>query len=503
MTPPTTTKVDLKQDGLDIKLNWQVGDVINLLTVDSESEKTTLDYTVTALNPDGTIKTYTLSDAFPEGTFDLYGVYGGRGIFDEDKRLAIMPLPEKAATSWLQKLAENKAFMLAFERKGITQEELAGGLDISLQHIGSLFNIKLKNTGASPLNKVTHARLVSSTPMPAFEFGNTYNLVDKQFVGAKTTTLTFLPVSSSNIVPGGILEFWGWIPMEKNAEWPALTLEVISSGPDLTSTNSKAARTATVGKVYYLFATYDGTSLQFVPEGQEEATMTVEAGKLADFRDGNLYNTVQIGEQIWMKENLKFLPSVVSSATLSTWEPLYYVNCYINTDVAGQKTLKITTCIFTIHTVFVQLASAMAGATSSNDNPSGVQGVCPPGWHLPSETEWQQLETHLGMLTVELEKEDIWERGVDEGKKLKEPEAGGHWTPDPIHEGTNASGFTALPAGYMGTGSTGFYGLFNYAGFWSATAYDGWDTWTRMLSYNKAPYFVCTNHTLLVFPSAA
>ena len=39
MTPPTTTKVDLKQDGLDIKLNWQVGDVINLLTVDSESEK--------------------------------------------------------------------------------------------------------------------------------------------------------------------------------------------------------------------------------------------------------------------------------------------------------------------------------------------------------------------------------------------------------------------------------------------------------------------------------
>ena len=153
-----------------------------------------------------------------------------------------------------------------------------------------------------------------------------------------------------------------------------------------------------------------------------------------------------------------------------------------------QKTLKITTCIFTIHTVFCTTGPAIAGATSSNNNQAACRASV-LGWHLLSETEWQQLETHLGMLTVELEQEDIWERGVDEGKKLKEPEAGGHWTPDPIHEGTNASGFTALPAGYMGTGSTGFYGLFNYAGFWSATAYDGWDTWTRMLSYNKSTVF--------------
>jgi len=64
-------------------------------------------------------------------------------------------------------------------------------------------------------------------------------------------------------------------------------------------------------------------------------------------------------------------------------------------------------------------AAMMNGAASSNNNPSGVQGVCPDGWHIPSDTAWKELEMYLGMSQVEADKTVGW-RGTDEGGKLKE-----------------------------------------------------------------------------------
>ena len=106
----------------------------------------------------------------------------------------------------------------------------------------------------------------------------------------------------------------------------------------------------------------------------------------------------------------------------------------------------------------------MAGAGSSNANPSGVQGICPVGWHLPSDVEWQQLEMYLGMSPEQANFTEL--RGTDEGGKLKETGTT-HWA-DPNTGATNETGFTALPGGYRH-----FFVSFQYIGFgalwWSAT----------------------------------
>ena len=89
-------------------------------------------------------------------------------------------------------------------------------------------------------------------------------------------------------------------------------------------------------------------------------------------------------------------------------------------------------------------AAVMNGEASSNNNPSGVQGVCPDGWHLPSDTAWKELEMYLGMSQAQADGTFI--RGTDEGGKMKETGTT-HWN-SPNTGATNSSGFTALPGGY-------------------------------------------------------
>ncbi len=102
-----------------------------------------------------------------------------------------------------------------------------------------------------------------------------------------------------------------------------------------------------------------------------------------DSRDGNVYKFVKIGTQTWMAENLAYLPSVVGSATGSETTPYYYVYGYDGTSVTAAK----ATSNYTTYGVLYNWPAAMGGFSSSSSNPSGVQGVCPAGWHLPSEAE--------------------------------------------------------------------------------------------------------------------
>ena len=81
---------------------------------------------------------------------------------------------------------------------------------------------------------------------------------------------------------------------------------------------------------------------------------------------------------------------------------------------------------------------------ASSSNPSGVQGICPTGWHVPSDDEWKQLEMYLGMSQSDADN-TTW-RGTDEGGKLKETGTD-HWMA-PNYGATNVSGFTALPGGH-------------------------------------------------------
>ena len=104
---------------------------------------------------------------------------------------------------------------------------------------------------------------------------------------------------------------------------------------------------------------------------------------IKDARDNQTYRIVTIGSQTWMAENLKYLPSVVGPGPGSKKTPHYYVYGYNGTNVTDAK----ATANYNTYGVLYNWPAAMNGAASSTTNPSGVQGVCPDGWHLPSDAE--------------------------------------------------------------------------------------------------------------------
>jgi uncharacterized protein (TIGR02145 family) len=208
-------------------------------------------------------------------------------------------------------------------------------------------------------------------------------------------------------------------------------------------------------------------------------------GYLFDERDGNYYNTVKIGDQVWMAENLKYLPDVVGPGIGSETTPYYYVYSYDGTDVNAAK----ATENYTTYGVLYNWTAAMNGSASSSSNPSGVQGVCPTGWHLPSDGEWTELTDYIGGQDVA-------------GGKLKETGTT-HWI-SPNEGATNESGFSALPGGYRfyysGGGFVGFYDI-GYNGYWwSATEYYYSDyAWSWRLTYNSSSDYRNGNNKVFGF----
>jgi PKD repeat protein len=100
-----------------------------------------------------------------------------------------------------------------------------------------------------------------------------------------------------------------------------------------------------------------------------------ETGIFTDSRDGQTYKWVKIGNQVWMAENLNWVPS----NDYGGWS-----GCYNNSASNCESYGRLYTW-----------PSAMQGAGSSSSTPSGIQGVCPPGWHVPSHDEWTQLEQYV------------------------------------------------------------------------------------------------------------
>jgi len=97
--------------------------------------------------------------------------------------------------------------------------------------------------------------------------------------------------------------------------------------------------------------------------------------------DNKNYTTVTLGSQIWMAENLAYLPAVSPSTISSNIEKYYYVYNYQGVDINEAK----ATSFFSTYGVLYNWPAAMNGHASSSANPSGVRGVCPDGWHLPSK----------------------------------------------------------------------------------------------------------------------
>jgi uncharacterized protein (TIGR02145 family) len=126
----------------------------------------------------------------------------------------------------------------------------------------------------------------------------------------------------------------------------------------------------------------------------------------------------------------------------------------------------------------------MDGDYTSRDAITGGQGACPPGWHLPADQEWKNLEEYLGMEWSETI-DDGWRQSGWVGGKLKESGLA-HWL-SPNLGATDSLGFNAIPGGYLNSepDSTSSH-TGKIATFWTAKAYCPTRAWFRSLSYSDA-----------------
>jgi uncharacterized protein (TIGR02145 family) len=201
-----------------------------------------------------------------------------------------------------------------------------------------------------------------------------------------------------------------------------------------------------------------------------------DCGTVTDI-EGNIYQTVVIGSQCWMAENLKYLPSVAAASSGSSSTPYYYVYGYNGTNVETAK----STINFEIYAVLYNWPAVMDGAGSSDSNPSGVQGICPDGWHLPSDAEWKELEINLGMTLAEADATG-W-RGTTQGSKMAK--SYDYWTNGELENDTdfNTSGFSALPGGRRRSNAT-WIGINDFGAWWSTSTGGTGTAYIRALSYN-------------------
>jgi uncharacterized protein (TIGR02145 family) len=208
---------------------------------------------------------------------------------------------------------------------------------------------------------------------------------------------------------------------------------------------------------------------------------------VTDARDGQSYNTVQIGTQCWMRQNLAYLDTVVPPANYSSSVPYKYVYGYSGTDVVAAK----ATANYATYGVMYNWPAMLNGFTPCNGSGAPpndqcltpIQGICPAGWHIPSHYEWTTLEKSVGSnpgaFPYDVTTTLIW-LGTDEGGNLKEAGTS-HWT-SPNTGATNSSGFTALPGGYTWSGSSS--GIGNFSRWWSSTEQGSLEAWYRDLDYN-------------------
>lgn len=182
---------------------------------------------------------------------------------------------------------------------------------------------------------------------------------------------------------------------------------------------------------------------------------TNSANTFTDPRDGNVYDTVTIGTQTWMAENLRYLPSVAGPGTGSFTTPYYYVYHNVGTNV---QEAKANINYFNYGVLYNWTAAISA---------------CPSGWHLPSDAEWTQLIDYLG-------------GDGTAGGKLKEAGTS-HWN-SPNTGATNETGFTALPGAYRHLDGK-FYDFGSFGYWWSATEYGTSEAWLRCIHYSYSDVF--------------
>jgi len=179
---------------------------------------------------------------------------------------------------------------------------------------------------------------------------------------------------------------------------------------------------------------------------------SVRYGYLQDSRDGQVYRTVTIGTQTWMAQNLNYRNTTGSSDTVGV--------CYNNSADNCAKYGRL-------YTWAEAMGVSSAYGTSMLNPTLPAQGLCPNGWHVPTDAEWTSMQSVVDATDATI------------GTKLKSTSG---WI---TNSGTDAYGYRVLPGGDRSTDGL-FYNAGSNANFWTATEIDASKVWDRYFSSDNA-----------------
>jgi uncharacterized protein (TIGR02145 family) len=286
---------------------------------------------------------------------------------------------------------------------------------------------------------------------------------DKPTIPVLTTT-TVSGITATTATSGGIITSDGGAPITANGVcWSTGISPTIgdSKTADGTGTGSFASNiTGLTANTKYYVRAY-ATNNAGTAYGSEQNFTTILT--VTDI-DANVYNTLTIGTQTWLKENLKTTKykdgTAIQLVTVDqAWSILKTgAYCWYDNYEAGYKNL------------YGALYNWYAVNTGK---------LCPAGWHVPTDAEWTTLISYLGGVNTA-------------GDKLKEPGTS-HWLP-PNTGANNSSGFTALPGGYRYEAGAFEY-MGNYGYWWSSTEAATGYAWHWSLNYVNTNVGRISNYT--------
>ncbi len=208
-------------------------------------------------------------------------------------------------------------------------------------------------------------------------------------------------------------------------------------------------------KIYRSLTGYKphGTSVRCV----KNIPALYEMSTITDARDGQVYKIVRIGTQWWMAQNLNvglMVTDDIPSIQNDQIEKYCYDNQSENCDIYGG---------------LYQWDEMMDYQTSDTSNPGITKGICPDGWHLPTESEWNLLEAFIA---------ESGNSGI-EATVLKST-----WGWNSGGNGTDIYGFEGLPGGKLNEPPGGFYPPGYYGFYWTATESSASYSYSKYLEYS-------------------
>jgi len=292
-------------------------------------------------------------------------------------------------------------------------------------------------------------------------YGNELTLTTNQVTGAVLTTTEASDVTSTTAVAGGIItDAGGGTITARGTCWGTAPNPTVAGNKTVNGTGVGTFTSNLTGLVdgtVYYYRAY-ATNSSGTTYGQEYDFIT----PVTDI-EGNMYKTIIIGTKVWMAENLKVtefnndaeIPLVREAVDWIVLDSPGY--CWFNNDSAYNA----------------PIYGALYNWYAANET-----NICPTGWHVPTDLEFNDLEIVLGLAPADV---DVWGwRGTDHGSKMKNTTG---WNAG--ENGTNTSGFSALPGGYRYYTDGTYQGQNTYEYFWTSTEHDADRGWYRRLDGNN------------------